>query len=191
MAEEKTTIKKEKKVSKKEAGEKELKKPKKSAPKKEAPKEPEEEKIEDAIQEEDAEKKEKLGRPGFLQAVGRRKSAIARVRVLKNGSGKATVNGKDIKEYFGSDFLVEIAFGALNNVSQLKKLDVSAKVEGGGKKGQAEAIRLGTARALLELNPVFRKNLRKVGYLTRDPRVKERKKPGLKKARRAPQWSKR
>ncbi|MCG2693762.1 30S ribosomal protein S9 [Candidatus Parcubacteria bacterium] len=126
-----------------------------------------------------------------MQAVGRRKCSIARVRVLKNGSGQATVNGKDIKEYFGSDFLVDIAFGALNNVSQLKKLDVSAKVEGGGKRGQAEAIRLGTARALLELNPVFRKNLRKAGYLTRDPRVKERKKPGLKKARRAPQWSKR
>lgn len=133
----------------------------------------------------------KESKVSVLQAVGRRKNAIARVRLLKNGSGKATVNNKDAKTYFGTDLLVDVALGALLSVSQLKKLDVSAKVLGGGKRGQAEAIRLGTARALLELNPVFRKNLKKAGYLTRDPRAKERKKPGLKKARRAPQWSKR
>jgi small subunit ribosomal protein S9 len=127
----------------------------------------------------------------FLQAVGRRKEAVARVKMYKNGKGKVTVNGKDAKEYFGTDVLVEIALGALNNVSQLNKVDISAKVNGGGKRGQAEAIRLGTSKALLLLNPVFKKNLRKVGFLTRDPRMKERKKPGLKKARRAPQWSKR
>jgi small subunit ribosomal protein S9 len=96
-----------------------------------------------------------------------------------------------VKEYFGDAGLVEVALSALSNVSQLNKLDVSAKVSGGGKRGQAEAVRLGTARALLQLNPVFKKNLRKAGYLTRDPRTKERKKPGLKKARRAPQWAKR
>jgi len=127
----------------------------------------------------------------FLRAIGRRKESVARVKVFKNGSGKATVNDKDIKEYLGSDLLVSVALGALLSVNQLKKLDVVAKVNGGGKRGQAEAIRLGTARALLELNPVFKKNLKKVGYLTRDSRIKERKKPGLKKARRAPQWSKR
>lgn len=127
----------------------------------------------------------------FLQAVGRRKEAVARVKMFKNGKGTVTVNGKDAKEYFGSDVLVDIALGALNNVSQLNKVDISAKVSGGGKRGQAEAIRLGTSKALLQLNPVFKKNLRKAGYLTRDPRMKERKKPGLKKARRAPQWSKR
>lgn len=127
----------------------------------------------------------------YLQSVGRRKEAVARVKMFKNGKGNVTVNGKDIKEYFGSDLLVDIALGALNNVSQLNKVDISAKLTGGGKRGQAEAMRLGTAKALLLLNPVFKKNLRKIGYLTRDPRMKERKKPGLKKARRAPQWSKR
>lgn len=127
----------------------------------------------------------------FLQAIGRRKEAVARVKIYKNGKGAITVNGKDAKEYFGSDILVDIALAALNNVSQLARVDISAKVSGGGKRSQAEAIRLGTARALLQLNPIFKKNLRKAGYLTRDPRMKERKKFGLKKARRAPQWAKR
>ncbi|MFH1193416.1 MAG: 30S ribosomal protein S9 [bacterium] len=134
---------------------------------------------------------DKKNKAAFLQAIGRRKESIARVKLFKNGSGKATVNGRGIKDYLKSDLLVDIALGALTSVSQLKKLDVSAKVNGGGLHGQAEAIRLGTARGLLQLNPVFKKNLRKAGFLTRDPRVKERKKPGLKKARRAPQWSKR
>lgn len=134
---------------------------------------------------------EEKRKPGFLQAVGRRKESVARVKMFKNGKGVATVNGKDIKEYFGSDLLVDLALGALNNVSQLNKIDISAKVNGGGKKSQAESIRLGTARALLLLNPIFKKNLRKAGFLTRDPRMKERKKFGLKKARRAPQWAKR
>jgi len=127
----------------------------------------------------------------FIRAIGRRKESVAIVKLFKNGSGKATINNKDIKEYLGSELLVNVALGALLSVNQLKKLDVVAKVNGGGKRGQAEAIRLGTSRALLELNPVFKKNLKKVGYLTRDSRTKERKKPGLKKARRAPQWSKR
>ena len=139
----------------------------------------------------DEDKKSAIKKPGFLQAIGRRKESVARVKLFKNGSGKATVNGKDIKDYFGDINLVEIALLALTNVSQLNKLDVSAKVNGGGKRGQAESIRLGTARALLQLNPVFKKNLRKAGYLTCAPRAQERKKPGLKKARRAPQWAKR
>lgn len=130
-------------------------------------------------------------KPGFLQAIGRRKESVARVKLIKNGSGKMTINSKDGKEYFGNELLVDIALGAMTSVSQLNKLDISAKVSGGGKRGQAESIRLGTARALLQLNPIFKKNLRKAGYLTRDPRMKERKKFGLKKARRAPQWAKR
>jgi len=140
----------------------------------------------EALKEEGMERK-----PGFLQAVGRRKESVARVKIIKNGAGKATVNGKDIKEYFGNELLVDAALGAMTSVSQLNKLDISAKVSGGGKQGQAEAMRLGTARALLQLNPIFKKNLRKAGFLTRDPRMKERKKFGLKKARRAPQWAKR
>jgi len=134
---------------------------------------------------------DKKNKIAFLQAVGRRKESIARVKLFKNGTGKVTINGKDVKEYLKSDLLIDIALGALTSVNQLKKIDLSAKVSGGGLHGQAEAIRLGTARGLLQLNPVFKKNLRKAGFLTRDPRMKERKKPGLKKARRAPQWSKR
>lgn len=134
---------------------------------------------------------DKKNKAAFLQAVGRRKESIARVKLFKNGSGKVTINGRDIKDYLKSDLLADVALGALTSVNQLRKLDVSAKVSGGGLHGQAEAIRLGTARGLLQLNPVFKKNLRKAGFLTRDPRIKERKKPGLKKARRAPQWSKR
>lgn len=152
--------------------------------------EPKEDRKEDS-KEENTKKEDALKKQNFLQSVGRRKRSIARVKVFKNGSGKVMVNGKDVKEYFGTDLLVEVALGAINNVSQLKKLDISVKVVGGGMHGQAEAIRLGTAKSLLELNPVFKKNLRKAGFLTRDSRRKERKKPGLKKARRAPQWSKR
>ncbi|MBU1180223.1 30S ribosomal protein S9 [Patescibacteria group bacterium] len=200
-----TIEKKIKKEGKKEEKPKKvIKKPvKKATPKKKAEKKEEKIEIKKEIKtEEPAEKKpvlhplpivakDTVKKPNFLQAIGRRKKSIARVKVFKNGSGKVTVNGKDIKEYFGTDLLVDVALGALINVSQLQKLDISAKVNGGGSHGQAEAIRLGTARALLELNPVFKKNLRKAGYLTRDPRRKERKKPGLRKARRAPQWSKR
>lgn len=128
---------------------------------------------------------------GYLYAIGRRKEAIATVRLYKNGKGKMTVNGKLYSEYFPTEEMEQIVSGPLKSVGQADKVDVEAKSRGGGLRGQAEAVRLGISRALVQLNVNFKKNLRKAGYLTRDPRVKERKKPGLKRARRAPQWQKR
>jgi small subunit ribosomal protein S9 len=127
----------------------------------------------------------------YLYAVGRRKSSVAQVRVYKKGEGKITINAKDIDKYFPAKILQDKLTAALKTAGQQDKLDVSIKVKGGGSSGQAEAIRHGIARALIQLNPNFRKPLKKSGYLTRDPRRKERKKPGLKKARKAPQWKKR
>ena len=126
-----------------------------------------------------------------LNAVGRRKRASARVRLLKNGTGKITVNGKTLEAYFPTFTLQIIAKSALEAVGQTDKLDIESRINGGGHHSQADALRLGIARALIILNPTFRRALKKVGYLTRDARIKERKKPGLKKARRAPQWAKR
>ena len=123
------------------------------------------------------------------RAVGRRKSASARVRIDK-GEGKIVVNGKEYKEYF-SFFEQGLVVAPLKALGKEKELDISAKVNGGGKKGQAVAVSHGIARALVKWNEDFKKSLKVTGLLTRDPRVKERKKPGLKKARRAPQWSKR
>ncbi len=128
---------------------------------------------------------------GYLYAIGRRKEAIATVRLYKNGKGKITVNGKLYSEYFPIEEMEQIVSGPLKSVGQADKVDIEAKSFGGGLRGQAEAVRLGISRALVQLNVNFKKNLRKAGYLTRDPRVKERKKPGLKRARRAPQWQKR
>lgn len=123
------------------------------------------------------------------RAVGRRKMASARVRIDK-GEGKITVNGKDFKQYF-TFFEQGVVLAPLKALAKEKDLDISAKVEGGGKKGQAVAIQHGIARALVKWNIDFKKSLKAGAFLTRDPRIKERKKPGLKKARRAPQWSKR
>lgn len=128
---------------------------------------------------------------GYIYAIGRRKQAIATVKLHKNGKGKITVNGKLYTEYFPTDEMEQIVSGPLKSVGQADKVDIEAKSFSGGLRGQAEAVRLGISRALVQLNVNFKKNLRKAGYLTRDPRVKERKKPGLKKARRAPQWQKR
>ncbi|MCR4278665.1 MAG: 30S ribosomal protein S9 [bacterium] len=127
----------------------------------------------------------------FLPAVGRRKCAIARVRLIKNGRGDVTVNGKTLKDYFGTQDLRAQVIDPLKAVGQDEAVDISAKVVGGGIRGQAEAIRLGIARTLCEMDPTFRTTLKKLGYLTRDPRVRERKKPGKRSARRSPQWSKR
>ena len=121
---------------------------------------------------------------------GRRKSSVARVYLVP-GTGKVTINKKDMDEYFGYDTLKVIARQSLELTSTADKFDVLVNVHGGGYTGQAGAIRHGIARALLEADPEFRPALKKAGYLTRDPRMKERKKYGLKKARRAPQFSKR
>ncbi len=127
----------------------------------------------------------------YLYAVGKRKSAIARVRVYKKGAGKIVVNERDYEKVFPRATWQEIIIKPLKLIGQKDKLDVTVKIVGGGTKGQAEAIRHGLSKALIQLNPNFRKPLKKAGYLTRDARKKERKKPGLKGARRAPQWSKR
>ncbi len=121
---------------------------------------------------------------------GRRKSSISRVR-LTNGNGNITVNGKPLDEYFGVETLKVIVKQPLVTTNTLDKYDVSAKVTGGGISGQAGAVRHGIARALLEANNEYRPALKSAGFLTRDARMKERKKYGLKKARKAPQFSKR
>ncbi len=121
---------------------------------------------------------------------GRRKSSVARVRLVE-GKGSITINGQDIEEYFGLETLKVIVKQPLVATNTLSKYDVIVKVTGGGFTGQAGAVRHGIARALLEVNAEFRPILKSNGYLTRDPRMKERKKYGLKKARRAPQFSKR
>ena len=121
---------------------------------------------------------------------GRRKNAIARVRLVE-GNGKITINGKDIDEFFGLETLKVIVRQPLTVTNTTAKYDVIANVKGGGFTGQAGAIRHGISRALLEVDAEYRPILKKAGYLTRDPRMKERKKYGLKAARRAPQFSKR
>jgi small subunit ribosomal protein S9 len=132
----------------------------------------------------------KLSKAESNRAIGRRKSASARVQISK-GSGKITVNGKDLQEYFGHFILQNTIMSPLKSLAKEKDLDVSVVVSGGGKQGQAIASQLGIARALVKWNEDFKKTLKTLGFLTRDPRVKERKKFGLKKARKAPQWSKR
>jgi small subunit ribosomal protein S9 len=121
---------------------------------------------------------------------GRRKKSVARVALVP-GTGNVTINGKSMDEYFGLETLKIIVRQPLTATNNETKYDVICKVQGGGYTGQAGAIRLGIARALLEADAEFRPELKKEGYLTRDPRMKERKKYGLKKARRAPQFSKR
>ena len=121
---------------------------------------------------------------------GRRKSSIARVYLVP-GNGKITINKKDMDQYFGLETLKIIVRQPLEATNTLDKYDVLVNVRGGGFTGQAGAIRHGIARALLNVDADFRPTLKKAGYLTRDPRMKERKKYGLKKARRAPQFSKR
>lgn len=127
----------------------------------------------------------------FIPALGRRKTSVARVRLIKNGKGIITINGRTLEKFFGTRALREEIVSPLRAVGQLEAVDISAKVNGGGIRGQAQAIKLGISRALVELNPTFRVVLKKLGYLTRDPRKRERKKFGKKSARRSPQWSKR
>jgi len=127
----------------------------------------------------------------YLYGTGRRKSSVARVHLFPNGTGAITINGRDIDDYFGLETLKMVVRQPLNTTDTLGKVDIVATVEGGGVSGQAGALRHGISRALLLLNPDYRPLLKKAGFLTRDPRMKERKKYGLKAARRAPQFSKR
>ena len=126
----------------------------------------------------------------FFYGTGRRKNSVARVRVYE-GNGNVTINGRDIDDYFGLETLKLIVRQPLNLTETIGKFDVVCTVTGGGVTGQAGAIRHGLSRALLQYNEELRPVLKKAGYLTRDPRMKERKKYGLKAARRAPQFSKR
>ena len=127
----------------------------------------------------------------YKYGTGRRKSSVARVHLFENGSGNITINGRDIEEYFGLETLKMVVRQPLVTTGLLDKVDVEATVAGGGVSGQAGAIRHGISRALLKLDENYRHDLKVAGFLTRDPRMKERKKYGLKAARRAPQFSKR
>ncbi len=126
----------------------------------------------------------------YFYGTGRRKSSVARVRVY-NGTGKITINGRDIDDYFGLETLKLIVRQPVALTNTAEKFDIVCNVTGGGVTGQAGAIRHGLSRALLQYDEALRPTLKKAGFLTRDPRMKERKKYGLKGARRAPQFSKR
>ncbi len=132
----------------------------------------------------------------YFEAVGRRKKSVARVRLFTcqpfdDPEGRITVNGKSYLDFFPTLEMRQIAISPLKKMKSLNRFEATVLARGGGFRGQAEAIRHGLARTLVEFNPDFSKKLKRAGYLSRDPRKKERKKPGLKKARRAPQWSKR
>ena len=127
----------------------------------------------------------------YHYGTGRRKSSVARVHLFPNGTGSIAINGRDIDDYFGLETLKLIVRQPLDTTDLLGKVDIVATVTGGGVTGQAGAIRHGISRALLEMNAEYRPALKAAGFLTRDPRMKERKKYGLKAARRAPQFSKR
>ncbi len=149
----------------------------------------EEQKIEQA--ERDAENEGVVKFKGkYISAVGRRKTSVANVRLYKKGSGGIVVNDKKLSEYFSAD-KIAIVKHPLKLTGVLKEIDLSISVKGGGSNGQAEAIRHGITRALILLDENYKGALKAVDLMTRDARKKERKKPGLKKARRAPQWSKR
>lgn len=127
---------------------------------------------------------------GYIYAVGRRKSAVATAKLWSNGQGEMKVNGQAVKKYF-KNFDQQDAVSAPLKAAGLESVSLEIRVTGGGPRGQAEACRLAVSRCLLKVDENHRKTLKKLGYLMRDPRKKERKKPGLKRARKAPQWSKR
>ncbi len=128
----------------------------------------------------------------YYYGMGRRKTAVARVRLFPNGDGSITINGKPAQAYFGTrDTHMATMNGPIRLLELGNTYNMTVRVVGGGTSGQAGAIRHGVARALLRANPEWKQALRKAGYLTRDPRMKERKKPGLKRARKAKQYTKR
>ena len=127
----------------------------------------------------------------YHYGLGKRKTSVAKVRLYEKGKGEFTVNEKTLKEFFPVEKLQKAAVAPLKVTDLAKKFDVVVLTNGGGITGQAEAVRLGVSRALIDFDPELKSVLKAEGFLTRDSRMKERKKPGLKKARRAPQWSKR
>ncbi|MDD4319116.1 MAG: 30S ribosomal protein S9 [Candidatus Peribacteraceae bacterium] len=127
----------------------------------------------------------------YFGCVGKRKTAIANVKLFQEGSGEVTVNGMKMKEYFDTPFQLENALAPLVLTNTKASFDIEAMILGGGKTAQSDALRHGISRGLLLFNPEFRVELKRAGFLRRDARIKERKKPGLKRARRAPQWQKR
>ena len=127
----------------------------------------------------------------YYEATGRRKTAVARVRLFTRGEKQFLVNNKPYQEYFTMVQDQQTVTASMRKMKALDKFKVTVIVSGGGRSAQAEAVRHGTARVLVDFNNNFKKRLRKVGYLTRDPRMRERKKFGLKRARKAPQWAKR
>ncbi len=168
----------------------EIKKTKKVTPKKEVTKK----KVEKKEVKEDStiEKNKKITTVAkFISAIGRRKTAVAQVRMFEKGEGNIEINGALSEKYFKKEEDLNIIFQPLKIVSKIKDFNFSVLVKGGGYSGQLEAIRHGIARVLVKYDPELKVMLKTSGYITRDPRQKERKKPGLKKARKAPQWSKR
>lgn len=137
------------------------------------------------------EKKEIKKAVKYFEEVGRRKTAIARVRLLKEGEKTILINGKSFENYFPTLELREMVLSPLKATDSVSQYQISVKVKGSGLNAQSEAVRHGIAKALVGLNPELRVKLNKAGFLTRDSRMRERKKFGLKRARRAPQWSKR
>jgi len=139
------------------------------------------------------EKKEKKAEPKekFIEAIGRRKTALARVRIFPQGGKEFLINDKPLEKYFPMVLFQEIVLSPLEKMGFKDKFKITVITRGGGLHAQAVAIRHGVARALVLFNPDFRIKLKQTGYLTRDPRARERKKPGLKRARKAPQWKKR
>lgn len=127
----------------------------------------------------------------YIESIGRRKEATARVRLFESKTNSMTVNEKPLADFFKTEHLQQVALEALSASEITQKFDVTAKVNGGGVASQAESIRLGISRALVKFNAEARTDLKKKGFLKRDPRAKERRKFGLKKARKSAQWSKR
>ncbi len=136
-------------------------------------------------------KSKKVKKEKYYESQGRRKTSVARVRVWPSKKSEFIINEKSLNDYFPTNFLQETALAALKEMNVEDKFKVSVIVRGGGINSQAEAVRHGIARTLVLYNSSFRKKLKKAGYLTRDSRMRERKKFGLKRARKSPQWSKR
>ena len=151
-----------------------------------------EEQAENGMPEDFPIEKELASKPDrYFEAVGRRKTAVARVRLFTRGEKQFLINGKPYQTYFTLEEDQQKSTASMRKMKCLDKFKVTVVVKGGGHSAKAEAVRHGTARVLVDFNNNFKKRLRKVGYLTRDPRMRERKKFGLKRARKAPQWAKR